>query len=94
MNERHDPECTLPWMRQGTERFLDAVDLMADDSLEEPSRLPDWSCGHVVGHVARNAEALVRLATWARTGVDLLRFGGCLLIPPPSWIAHWRHSTP
>jgi len=71
MNERHDPECTLPWMRQGTERFLDAVDVMADDSLEEPSRLPDWSCGHVVGHVARNAEALVRLATWARTGVEL-----------------------
>ena len=33
MNERHDPECTLPWMRQGTERFLDAVGLT--DLMEE-----------------------------------------------------------
>jgi maleylpyruvate isomerase len=57
-------------MRQGTERFLDAVEVLADDDFEEASCLPDWSCAHVVGHVARNAEALMRLASWARTGVE------------------------
>lgn len=32
--------------------------------------LPGWTRAHVVGHLARNAEALTRLATWARTGVE------------------------
>jgi maleylpyruvate isomerase len=46
------------------------VDRLADDQLREPSRLPGWTRAHVVGHLARNAEALTRLATWARTGVE------------------------
>ena len=70
MRERHDPGLTLPLMRQGTERFLDAVASMVDGDFEGASRLPGWSSAHVVGHVARNAEALMRLASWARTGVE------------------------
>lgn len=40
------------------------------DDLRGPSRLPGWTRGHVVTHVARNAEALGRLFTWARTGIE------------------------
>lgn len=45
------------------------VDRLTDEQFADPSALPGWSRAHVVGHVARNAEALGRLATWARTGV-------------------------
>jgi maleylpyruvate isomerase len=43
---------------------LSDVDLAAD------SGLPGWSRAHVVAHLARNADALVNLLTWARTGVE------------------------
>jgi maleylpyruvate isomerase len=33
------------------------------------SRLPGWSRGHVLSHLARNAEGSTRLLVWARTGV-------------------------
>lgn len=70
MTARHDPLVTLPWMDEGTQHFLTAVAALSDDELAVPSRLPGWSRAHVIGHVARNAEALVRLAGWARTGVE------------------------
>jgi len=38
--------------------------------LRMPSALPGWTRAHVVGHLARNAEALTRLANWADTGVE------------------------
>lgn len=50
--------------------MLDAVQHLDDDQLHAGSRLPGWTRAHVVAHVSRNAEALGRLATWARTGVE------------------------
>ena len=61
---------TLPWMGAGTEFVLRIVDALPDGALAAPSALPGWTRAHVVGHLARNAEALTRLATWARTGVE------------------------
>ena len=46
------------------------VDRLTDDDLAADSNLPDWSRAHVVAHLARNADALVNLLTWARTGVE------------------------
>ena len=70
MTDRHDVAATVPWMREGTARLLAVVDKLGDEDLRGPSTLPGWSRAHVVGHLARNAEALVRLATWAQTGVE------------------------
>ena len=56
-------------MREGTGLLLALADRLTDDDLREPSALPGWTRAHVVGHLARNAEALGRLAAWARTGV-------------------------
>lgn len=67
---RHDVRVTLPWMGAGTEFLVQSVDALPDDALRAPSALDGWSRAHVVAHVARNAEALIRLATWARTGVE------------------------
>jgi maleylpyruvate isomerase len=41
-----------------------------DRQAAAPSGLPGWTRGHVLSHVARNADALVDLLTWARTGVE------------------------
>lgn len=68
--KRQDVAVTLPWMGAGTELLVRAVGALPDDVLADPSGLPGWSRAHVVAHVARNAEALTRLATWARTGVE------------------------
>jgi maleylpyruvate isomerase len=69
VTDRHDVAATVAWMREATARLLAVVDKLADEDLRGPSTLPGWSRAHVVGHLARNAEALVRLATWAQTGI-------------------------
>ncbi len=63
-------EETLRWWADGELAVAGRLDQLPDDALGEPSRLPDWSRAHVVAHLARNADALVNLLTWARTGVE------------------------
>ena len=67
---RNDTAHTLPWMRAGTEHVFALVAKLSDAELAGPSALPEWSRAHVVAHLARNAEALIRLVNWARTGVE------------------------
>jgi maleylpyruvate isomerase len=64
------PGETLDWMRDGEARVLGFVAHLDDDALAAPSRLPGWDRAHVVGHLARNADALQNLVTWARTGIE------------------------
>jgi uncharacterized protein (TIGR03083 family) len=42
---------------------------ITDADARGPSLLPGWSRGHVLTHLARNAEGGARLLGWARTGV-------------------------
>ncbi|MFD7664153.1 maleylpyruvate isomerase family mycothiol-dependent enzyme [Streptomyces sp. NPDC059788] len=57
------------FVREATDRLLVSVSKLDDEAVGEPSLLPDWTRGHLLAHVARNADALVNLLTWARTGV-------------------------
>jgi maleylpyruvate isomerase len=50
-------------------RLLDTVTQLPDEAVVRPSLLPGWTVGHVLSHVARNADALVNLCDWAPTGV-------------------------
>lgn len=50
-------------------RLLDTVTQLPDDAVLRPSLLPGWTVGHVLTHIARNADALVNLCDWALTGV-------------------------
>ncbi|MFC5994342.1 maleylpyruvate isomerase family mycothiol-dependent enzyme [Pseudonocardia hispaniensis] len=68
--DRRELAVTRPWMRAGEAFVAQLVDRLSEDELRAPSALPGWSRAHVVGHLARNAEALHRLARWARTGVQ------------------------
>jgi maleylpyruvate isomerase len=53
-----------------TSRYLEALTVLHDDEMRAGSLLPGWSRGHVVTHVARNADGLRNLLVWARTGVE------------------------
>ena len=53
-----------------TRRFLAAISPLTDEDMRAPSRLPNWSRGHVATHIARNADGLVNLCVWASTGVQ------------------------
>ncbi|QQS00673.1 MAG: maleylpyruvate isomerase family mycothiol-dependent enzyme [Austwickia sp.] len=52
-----------------TAKLLATVETLTDEDLAQPSLCPGWTRGHIVTHLARNAESLVRLVVWARTGV-------------------------
>jgi maleylpyruvate isomerase len=42
-----------------SQRALEStLETLTDQQAREPSRLPGWSRGHVVTHLARNADAL------------------------------------
>ncbi|MBN0044018.1 maleylpyruvate isomerase family mycothiol-dependent enzyme [Streptomyces actuosus] len=51
----------LESVREATDRLLSAVAELDDGTAAEPSRLPGWSRGHVLAHLARNADALVNV---------------------------------
>ncbi|MCX4909635.1 maleylpyruvate isomerase family mycothiol-dependent enzyme [Streptomyces sp. NBC_00878] len=51
----------LASVRDATERLLIAVAKRDNVSVTGPSRLPGWSRGHVLAHLARNADALVNV---------------------------------
>lgn len=57
-------------MRIGEALFLGELASLDDASFAEPSALPGWDRAHVLGHMARNADALRNLLMWAATGVE------------------------
>lgn len=53
---------------QATQRLLGDTISVTDEDWHGPSRLPNWTRAHVATHLARQAEALARLARGAVTG--------------------------
>ncbi|MEV5728833.1 MULTISPECIES: maleylpyruvate isomerase family mycothiol-dependent enzyme [Streptomyces] len=51
----------LASVQEATERLLSAAAELDNADVTEPSRLPGWSRGHVLAHLARNADALVNV---------------------------------
>ncbi|WP_182902116.1 maleylpyruvate isomerase family mycothiol-dependent enzyme [Microbispora sp. H10830] len=56
-------------LTEATERLLATAARLTDEDLRAPSLLPGWTRGHVLAHIARNADSYVNLLAWARTGV-------------------------
>jgi len=71
-----DPLVLLADVDRATARLLDTAAALDGDPAT-PSLLPGWSRGHLLTHVARNADGLVNLLTWAGTGVVTPQY--------PSW---------
>jgi maleylpyruvate isomerase len=59
-----------PHLAAGEAFFLDTLAACPDEALHGPCGLPGWTRAHLVSHVARNADALVNLLRWARTGEE------------------------
>lgn len=51
-------------------RYLGSLSELGDDDMRAPSLLPGWTRGHVVTHLARNADAFCNLLHWAETGQE------------------------
>jgi maleylpyruvate isomerase len=63
-----DLQDMLRQIDQATERLLRTVDGWTDEHVRQASLLPGWSRGHVLTHIARNADALRMLLEGAHTG--------------------------
>ncbi|MGW7417314.1 maleylpyruvate isomerase family mycothiol-dependent enzyme [Streptomyces sp. NPDC054863] len=51
----------LALLSAATDRLLASAAKLDNAAVAEPSRLPGWSRGHVLAHLARNADALVNV---------------------------------
>ena len=61
-------------LEQATGVLYEVVEGLDEAAVRGRSLLPGWSRAHVITHLARNADALVNLLTWARTGVEHLMY--------------------
>jgi len=55
---------------QATQRLLGTARIITDPDLRVPSMLPGWTRGHVLAHVARNADGMRTVLVGVRTGQD------------------------
>jgi maleylpyruvate isomerase len=58
----------LAMMTDQTDRLLETVATLSDADLRAPSLLPHWTRGHVLTHVARNADGLTNVVRSCVTG--------------------------
>jgi maleylpyruvate isomerase len=64
---------TLAWLETieaATTTLMRTLEGLDDENAHSPTGLPGWTRAHVLTHLARNADGLVNLLTWARTGVE------------------------
>jgi maleylpyruvate isomerase len=55
---------------QATQRLLDTARIITDPDLRVPSMLAGWTRGHVLAHLARNADGMRNVLIGVRTGQD------------------------
>jgi maleylpyruvate isomerase len=70
------PEADLSRVHDAHDRLLAAVERLTDDDMRVPSRLPGWTAGHVLTHVARNADSHARRAQAALVGEMVDQYEG------------------
>ncbi|MGV9666736.1 maleylpyruvate isomerase family mycothiol-dependent enzyme [Nocardia niigatensis] len=74
-----DTVALLDTVAAATGRLLPAIAALGDADLVEPSLLPGWTRGHVLAHLSRNADSLVNLLLWARTGIETPQYASQFL---------------
>jgi maleylpyruvate isomerase len=67
-SDQFDPTLALAQVTESTGLLIRQAEALDDEAAREPSLLPGWTRGHVLTHIARNADALGNLLTWAQTG--------------------------
>jgi maleylpyruvate isomerase len=64
-----DPLALMNEVARATDRMLETAATLDDAGVAAPSALPGWTRGHVLTHLARNADGMGNLLHWARTGI-------------------------
>ncbi|MGH8995454.1 MAG: maleylpyruvate isomerase N-terminal domain-containing protein [Acidimicrobiales bacterium] len=72
------PEAHLAHVADAHRRLFAAVDGLTDAQARAPSPLPGWTVGHVLTHLARNADSHVRRAEAATRGEVIDQYVGGL----------------
>ena len=67
-------DAALAELTAATGRLLGSAGKLTDSSLPGPSRLPGWTRGHVVTHLARNADAMTRLLVGLAEGQEVAMY--------------------
>jgi maleylpyruvate isomerase len=62
---------SLDRLAVANDRVATTAAALSDAQVREPSALPGWTRGHVLTHIARNADGLGNLLRWARTGTEI-----------------------
>jgi len=71
-----DPAAVVAACRAAHERLIATAATIDDATARQPSRLPGWTVGHVLTHLARNADGHARRLSGALRGEDLPRYAG------------------
>jgi maleylpyruvate isomerase len=66
----------LDGARAAHRRLIADVENLTDDAISAPSRLPGWTVGHVMTHLARNADSFVGLMSAAINGDAVTQYEG------------------
>jgi maleylpyruvate isomerase len=70
------PERDIDGCRAAHRRLEQAIAGLTDEQAARPSRLPDWSVGHVLSHLARNADSATRRLRGAARGEVVDQYPG------------------
>jgi len=73
------PTIEIEGCRSAHARLAVALGELTDSVARRPSLLPDWTVGHVLSHLARNAEAMVRRVEAAARGELVDQYDGGVL---------------
>jgi maleylpyruvate isomerase len=68
------PDEALSDLRAATDQLSTALTGLSETDTRGASLLPGWTRGHVLAHLAQNAEGGTRLLNWARTGVPSYQY--------------------
>src|SRR5580700_2233124 len=71
-----EPQVAIDLCLRAHERFSSTIRDLDDSPARQPSRLPGWSVGHVITHLARNADGHIRRLEGALIGVEVPRYPG------------------
>lgn len=61
-------EAALDAVERAHRQLIEALDGAQEADVGQPSRLPGWTVGHVLTHIARNAEGIGRMLSAAADG--------------------------
>lgn len=67
---------TVASCTEAHQRLVASLEDLTDEAVIGPSRLPGWTVGHVLTHLARNADSHVRMLEGALAGERLEQYEG------------------